>query len=203
MIASMKIDEFLKTYLGKVITRLTQYSYYDIAYPRHIKVKKYHSPLTCLDAIYFNLDEYDIFIFQGTTSLVDWVADLKMALGIKPRQFKRALKFVKNNGNKNKKTIIAGHSLGGAITEYVISELKCTDNLLGVTYNGAGVKHLLKNKNKNVHIYNYISDRDILNRLTRKLPFGLFDHLGETLILKDEEFKNGFKSHSNFRTFQN
>lgn len=196
------INNFLSTKLGRTTTLLTKFSYHDIAYPKDMKIEKYHSPLTCLDAMFVEYEDYDLFIFQGTTSFADCVADFKMALGIRPRQFKRALKFVKSHGDKTKPTIIAGHSLGGAITEYVIYKLKYKENLLGVTYNGAGVRHLVHKKSEKVNIYNYISSKDILNNITKRLPFKMFVHLGETLIIEDKQSKNGFESHGNFNTFQ-
>ena len=193
------MENFLKSKKGKMITFLTRACYYDLPYDENIDMTKFTSK-SRMDVIHFKFDKYDLILFQGTSSLFDWIADFKMALGIKPRQFKAALKFVKENINKDKQTYIAGHSLGGAITQYVVHELNM-DNVYGYTYNGAGAKHLLRKKREHYKVYNYIGSRDILNRITRRLPFSYFKHIGNSCIIEDNESKNGIYAHSNFHVF--
>lgn len=198
------IHDFLKSKEGQSITLLTKSVYLDVSFPHEIKVIKFHSKINHLDVMYLEFKEYDVFVFQGTSCLIDWVADAKMALGIIPRQFKTALRFVKKHIKDDRVTYISGHSLGGAIAEYVTHNLKDDYPLLqGVAYNGAGIKHLVAKKHRtNVPIYNFISDKDILNNILRVLPSIYFKHLGESLILEDKVSANCWKAHSNFAVFK-
>lgn len=194
------IDEFLNTEEGNTISFLTRCSYFDIPLPGKIKMKKFHSFISSMDVIYYDFKEYDLFVFQGTSCMLDWIANITMVLCIKPYQFKSALRFVKRYFNRNKKTYISGHSLGGAITQYIVTEFEHNDNVIGISYNGAGVKHLLKCKNTH-KIYNFISTKDILNRITKKLPGNYFKHIGTIKMIEDNVSKNGFDAHSNFEIF--
>lgn len=196
------IDQFLKTEEGNAISFLTRCSYFDIPLPSKIKKTKFHSIISSMDVIYYNFEEYDLFVFQGTSCILDWIANIIMALGIKPYQFTSALKFVKQYINPNKKTYVSGHSLGGAITEYIVHEFENDENVMGICYNGAGIKHLLKKANPN-KVYNFVSTKDILNRITKKLPFSYFKHIGEVKMIQDNVSKNGLKAHSNFEIFLN
>lgn len=196
------IKTFLKTEIGILITCLTKLTYFKIPGGLGFKVKRHNSKISHMDVDYFEFKDFDVFVFQGTKCLFDWIADLKMALGIKPRQFKSALKFVKNNIVDGKPTYITGHSLGGAITQYVVHSLD-NPNVIGVTYNGAGIRHLIKErKDKPYDIMNFYSDKDILNRLTAHLPLSYFKHIGEEHSVIDEYSKNGIQSHGNLYVFK-
>lgn len=196
------IKTFLKTNLGKAITCLTKLSYFNVPGDLNLKVQRYSSRISHMDVDYFEFKKYDVFVFQGTSCIFDWIADLKMALGIKPRQFKAALEYVRKNMHDDKQTYITGHSLGGAITQYVVHKLD-NPNVVGVTYNGAGIKHLIRErKDKPYNIMNFYSDKDILNRLTACLPFSYFKHIGEELEVVDEYSKNGLQSHGTFFVFK-
>lgn len=194
------IDEFLQTKEGTTISFLTRFSYFDIPLPGKIKMKKFHSFISSMDVIYYDFEEFDLFVFQGTSCMLDWIADIMIALCIKPYQFKSALQFVKRYINYDKKTYISGHSLGGAITQYIVHEFENDDNIMGICYNGAGIKHLLKQADSN-KVYNFISTKDILNRITKKLPFNYFKHIGGIKMIEDNISKNGVQAHSNFEIF--
>lgn len=194
------IDEFLQTEEGNTISFLTRCSYFDIPLPGKIKMKKFHSFISSMDVIYYDFKEFDLFVFQGTSCILDWIANITMVLCIKPYQFISALRFVKRYFNHNKKTYISGHSLGGSITQYIITEFADNDNVMGICYNAAGIQHLLNNVNTD-KIYNFISTKDILNRITKKLPSNYFKNIGQIKMIEDNVSKNGLDAHSNFEIF--
>lgn len=174
--------------------------YKDLAYPDTIKRKNRISTASGFCAEFFETEEYDIIVFCGTnsTSIRDWMANIKMALGMKPVQFIDALEFVLKKYNPHKPTIICGHSLGGAIVEYCVSSIN-NEKLIGITFNGAGIKHICQPQYpQNVH--HFITKNDILNRIMRKMPFSYFKHVGEIIMIEDDNW-NWVKSHSDFHSF--
>lgn len=174
--------------------------YKNLAYPDIVKMKHRTTKLSGLRAEVFETQSYDIVVFSGTdfTSIRDWLANIKMAFGIKPMQFTDALELVLDGYNPNKTTIICGHSLGGAIAEYCVASI-ANENVIGVTFNGAGIKHICRPKYPE-RVYHFITERDILNRIMRWMPFSYFKHVGEVIVVEDKEW-NGVKSHSNFHAF--
>lgn len=171
--------------------------YKGLAYPDGMKLVKSIRKPSGFKAEVFQYQDVDYIVFSGTDSISirDWYANIKMALGIKPRQFHDALEFCKEYYKPNKKTIFCGHSLGGAITEYSISNID-NDNFVAITFNGAGIKHICKPKHPD-NVYHFITDRDILNRIMSIMPLSYFKHVGEVIMVKDGQL-NGIKSHSNF-----
>lgn len=145
-------------------------------------------------------------VFKGTDGLFginDWFANLCMLFGIVPRQFKQALEFVNSHYDKDKKVIVCGHSLGGAISQYCAVHIPY-ENVQCVTFNPAGVRHILKPKKHKLYennIINLVTHRDILYRLTAILPFNWMKNVGKTLIIQDDESWCGVKSHSNWKVF--
>lgn len=159
-----------------------------------------------LRADIFEFENVDFIVFSGTNGFLainDWICNIKMALLIKPRQFVNALEFVCSELEQNKRTIFVAHSLGGAILEYTCNHIN-HDNFIGVVFNGAGVRHLVKPKYED-NIYHFITTRDILNRAFLKwIPFkwfkNYFKHIGEIKYIHDKTW-NGIKSHNNFELF--
>ena len=174
--------------------------YKKLAYPDFVQLKKSTSKLSGLKAEVFEYENANFVVFSGTdfTSLRDWFTNVQMALGIKPKQFVEALEFCLDTYDPNKKTIICGHSLGGAITEYCASSIR-NPNVIAVTLNGAGIKHICQPKHPE-HCYHFITRRDILNRIARWLPYSYFKHVGEVIVVEDKNW-SGVKSHSNFHAF--
>lgn len=179
------------------ITFLTRAAYCDLPFPSEYNSTKINT-FCGLNAIFIECEEYDLLIFRGTSSIRDWITDIEMVFRV-PTQFKQALEFAKKNINPEKKLIITGHSLGGAIVQYVCNEIEAT-NFVGITYNPAGIAHLVEPKFDYL-IYNFILDKDILNAFIRSLPWNFFKNLGEEFYLEDKISKNGIESHSNFRVF--
>lgn len=174
--------------------------YKNLAYPDMVKRKTRANKLSGFCAEIFEMNEYDVIVFSGTnfTSIRDWIANIKMALGIKPIQFIDALEFVLEGYNPQKPTIICGHSLGGAIVEYCVSSIN-SDKLVGITFNGAGIKHICQPRYPQ-NVYHFITKNDILNRIMGVMPFGYFKHVGKVIIVEDNNW-NWVKSHSDFHSF--
>lgn len=174
--------------------------YKGLAYPDGMKIKKSVRKLSGMKAEVFEYENVDYIVFSGTdfTSIRDWVTNIQMAFGIKPSQFIDALEFCLDVYNPKKKTIVCGHSLGGAITEYCVSSIN-NENFIAITFNGAGIKHICQPKHPE-NVFHYITERDILNRIMRLMPFSYFKHVGEEIIVNDDKW-NGVKSHSNFHAF--
>lgn len=172
--------------------------YHDLSYPVDFGLKSKTVKLTGLRAEIFEYQDFDIVVFCGTNSLRDWIANIQMIFW-KPRQFYQALELVLDGYDPSKKTYIIGHSLGGAIAEYVGNAIN-NPNLYVITFNGAGIKHLVDIKHES-NIYHYITSKDILNRFTKLLPFNWFKHIGEITIIEDMNSWCGLKSHSNWKVF--
>ena len=189
-----------------VIVFLTRLVYYDLEYPE---------PFHCVDKIeigkglkinIFDMDEYSLFIICGTNSLVDWMANIKVALGIMPHQYQQAYYYIKNNApHHNKPIVIAGHSLGGGIAEYVASCLYYHDNVICLTFNGCGCCHLIHPILVKYHgVYNIVTSKDVLNCIVLNIPFikRYLQHTGKVIVLEDNEHKFlSVGSHCNFKLF--
>ena len=152
----------------------------------------------------FDLREGIFVVICGTNSLKDWLANIKVALGITPNQHKQALAIIKDElckaQVKGKPLICSGHSLGSGIVEYCIAKLGNIeyDNYMGIGYNGCGVAHLGGYVKKGKMI-NVGTSRDILNGITERLPFKKYmQHFTPLNIVKDTTTWNPIKSHSNF-----
>jgi hypothetical protein len=62
--------------------------------------------------------------------------------------------------------VIAGHSLGGGLTQLMVEKLREEKQLaVGVTFNAPGVSHV---GNKTLPIYNVIMDGDLINAVNSK-----------------------------------
>lgn len=75
---------------------------------------------------YFNDDTKQLlFVVTGTHNLRDWGTDIKLALGSlkTSRRLQEAAKALQKAKNllKPSETVLAGHSLGGAIAQYIAS----------------------------------------------------------------------------------
>ena len=172
--------------------------YHNLSYPDDFGLKTKTVKLSGLRAEIFEYENHDIVVFCGTNSLRDWLTNIQMIF-CKPRQFYQALELVLEGYDPNKKTYIIGHSLGGAIAEYVGNAIH-NPNLQVVTFNGAGIKHLINPKHDN-NIVHFVTNKDILNRITKHLPFSLFKHIGEVKTVTDTESWCGLKSHGNWNVF--
>ena len=188
-----------------VIVFLTKLVYLDLEFPKPFERKERIEKITGLRIDIFDMGDYELFIMCGTNGLNDWVANLKVGLGFIPRQYERAYFNVKNRmPNSSKPVVIAGHSLGGGLAEYVASNLYYHQQIICLTFNGCGVSHLIHPiLRKTDDMFNIITDDDILNSITKPLCiFGSYmQHTGKVIMVKDRHFFLSVKSHGNFSAF--
>ena len=188
-----------------VIVFLTKLVYLDLEFPKPFERKERIEKITGLRIDIFDMGDYELFIMCGTNGLNDWVANLKVGLGFIPRQYEQAYFNVKNRmPNSSKPVIIAGHSLGGGLAEYVASNLYYHQQVICLTFNGCGVSHLIHPiLRKTDDMFNIITDDDILNSITKPLCiFGSYmQHTGKVIMVKDKHFFLSVKSHGNFSAF--
>lgn len=185
------------------LTRLSYYEDVDNIYPEPFNKIATVEKITGLRVNVFDMDEYNLFIICGTNSAIDWVANCKVGLGFVPHQYEQAYSCIRHYATiKNKPSIIAGHSLGGGIAEFVASELSQYLEVCCITFNGCGCKHLINpNLRENVSVINIVTDSDILNGITTRLPFvkDYMQHCGVTYIVKDSSMLPlSVKAHSDF-----
>lgn len=187
------------------LTRLSYYEDVDDIYPEPFNKTMTVEKFSGLRLNMFDMDDYILFIICGTNSLVDWIANCKVALGIVPHQYTQAYYYIKNNTpNSSKPIIIAGHSLGGGIAEYVASSINHYFQIVCITFNGCGCSHLihpsLRDSNE---VINVVTDSDILNGITMRLPFAkcYMQHCGTTYVVNDESrLPLSVKAHSDFKS---
>lgn len=188
-----------------VIVFLTKLVYLDLEFPKPFERKERIEKITGLRIDIFDMGDYELFIMCGTNGLNDWVANLKVGLGFIPRQYEQAYFNVKNRmPESSKPVIIAGHSLGGGLAEYVASNLYYHQQVICLTFNGCGVSHLIHPiLRKTNDMFNIITDDDILNSITKPLCiFGSYmQHTGKIIMVKDKHFFLSVKSHGNFSAF--
>lgn len=188
-----------------VIVFLTKLVYFDLKFPEPFVQKERIESITGLRIDMFDMGEYDLFVMCGTNGLNDWITNLKVMLGFTPRQYDQAYYNVKNRmPNSSRPVVIAGHSLGGGLAEYVASNLYYHSQVICLTFNGCGVAHLIHPiLRKENDMFNIITDDDILNNITKPLAFlGYYmQHTGKVIIIKDNHFFLSVKSHVNFAAF--
>ena len=185
----------------ETIIFLTRLVYYDLDYPDMFNCLKQIDLLSGLRLNIFDMGEYDLYVLCGTNGLNDWVANIKVGLGITPRQYKRAYKEIHEfSMERERPMIIVGHSLGGGIAEYASS--KIVGDVVCITFNGCGCLHLIDKPLEQT--YNIITTRDILNGITEKIPFAkkYMKHGGVKIYVEDKGFfPLSVKSHCNFLIF--
>ena len=188
-----------------VIVFLTKLVYLDLEFPKPFERKERIEKITGLRIDIFDMGDYELFIMCGTNGLNDWIANLKVGLGFVPRQYDQAYFNVKNRmPESSKPVIIAGHSLGGGLAEYVTSNLYYHQQVICLTFNGCGCSHLIHPiLRKENDMFNIVTDDDILNSITRPLSiFGCYmQHTGKVIMVKDKHFFLSVKSHCNFAAF--
>lgn len=68
------------------IVFLTKLVYYELEYPQPFICLEQIDLLTGLKLNIFDMGEYDLYVICGTNGINDWVANVKVALRITPRQ---------------------------------------------------------------------------------------------------------------------
>ena len=173
--------------------------YYEIegVYPKPFnKCLTYEGKFTGLKMNVFDMGEYYIAVLCGTNDFHDVVADIKVGLHITPYQYKRAVEVVERL--EEKPIVFVGHSLGGFLAGMLHSTFK--EQSCAICLNPCGYRHLLKDE-EGLNILNIVTRHDILNNITRNIPFAkkYLQTLGEVVVLEDRYwFPLSVKAHSDF-----
>lgn len=180
------------------LTRLSYHEDMDDLYPEPFNKVATVTRLSGLRFNVFEFDEYVLVIICGTNSFRDWVANIKIAMGIEPKQVSEAKTWVVQNvwTRTLKPVIFVGHSLGGAIASCV-ADFTFEQS---VTFNSCGYKHLIdKTGTRATSHLNIVTKHDILTGITTKLPFKNYMQLdGEVVVVEDDCKFLSIKSHSDF-----
>ena len=187
----------------QMLVFLNQCIYHDLSYPDFITLSHKSKKLSGLSVEMFEYENYDVIVFCGSNDWKDWLNNFLMIFGRKPKTFSQALEFVVKNYSFERPLYLTGHSLGGAIASYLYLTIN-KNKVRCITFNSCGVSHFFGNVSfveQPKHLQHYITTKDILNRITHKLPFNLFKHFGKINYINDDLSKNGIQSHSNFNVF--
>ena len=178
---------------------LSRCVYYEIegVYPKPFnKCLTYEGKFTGLKMNVFDMGEYYIAVLCGTNDFHDVVADIKVGLHITPYQCKRAVEVIERL--EEKPIVFVGHSLGGFLAGMLHSTFK--EQSCAICLNPCGYRHLLKDE-EGLNILNIVTRHDILNNITRNIPFAkkYLQTLGEVAVLEDRYwFPLSVKAHSDF-----
>ena len=178
---------------------LSRLVYYDVEglYPQPFdKCLTYEGKFTGLKMNIFNMSEYYIVVLCGTNGFNDVVADIKVGLRIVPQQFYRAVATIEKL--ERKPIVFVGHSLGGFLSAMLHAHFK--ENSCSICLNPCGYRHLLMSE-EGLNIVNVLTKHDILNNITRHIPFAkkYMQLLGKVTILEDRFwFPLSIKAHSDF-----
>ena len=178
---------------------LSRCVYYEIegVYPKPFnKCLTYEGKFTGLKMNVFDMGEYYIAVLCGTNDFHDVVADIKVGLHITPYQYKRAVEVIERL--EEKPIVFVGHSLGGFLAGMLHSTFK--EQSCAICLNPCGYRHLLKDE-EGLNILNIITRHDILNNITRNIPFAkkYLQTLGEVVVLEDRYWLPlSVKAHSDF-----
>lgn len=178
---------------------LSRCVYYEIegVYPKPFnKCLTHEGKFTGLKMNVFDMGEYYIAVLCGTNDFHDVVADIKVGLHITPYQYKRAVEVIERL--EEKPIVFVGHSLGGFLAGMLHSTFK--EQSCAICLNPCGYRHLLKDE-EGLNILNIITRHDILNNITRNIPFAkkYLQTLGEVVVLEDRYwFPLSVKAHSDF-----
>ena len=176
----------------------------------------YPSPFKCVAQIsldedglklnIFDMGSYDLFVFCGSNSKRDWVANFKVGLGIVPFQYQQALYEVRlrDATNKDKPMVFCGHSLGGGLAEYCACH-PYNNDIFCITFNGCGVKHIVPPVYRSEsRILNLVAEHDLLNGITERIPHHSYlQHVGKVVVLEDEYKIICADGHRDFKVFKN
>ncbi len=106
------------------------------------------------DAAVYAKDGHYVLVFRGTVDAGGWLTDVEQLLGIKiGTQYDFGLQIAKLAvAEFGPNLVLTGHSLGGGIAQYVVSQLP--SNLKAITFNAAGMSPIQTPRGNNSNIVN-------------------------------------------------
>lgn len=147
-----------------------------------------YSLLGGFNAVSYKNGNEIVIAFRGTDSFLDIaISDLQIALGKIPQQANSAIKYYEmvRQAYPDCEITITGHSLGGALAQYVAS----AKNENAVTFNAPGIS--MPQGGSTDNIVNYVNLNDFIG------SFG--DHIGTTkYYIPDGIYSGEYKPHSDF-----